>query len=154
MIRSFPSTQAGAEGIIQTLLPAQREGLKVSSPREQSEARETGQASRPGDNVYHGRVVRLCQLAGDEAIIDGFEFTDCFVRGPAVVVVQGETTFAHSTFRGDPESLLWEISPERSSVIGAILLTNCVFNECTFEGVGFAGPPEFIQQMKEGIGAE
>jgi hypothetical protein len=127
----------------------------VSSPREQSEARETQQQSRLGDNIYQGRVVRLCELAGDEAVIDGFEFTDCFVRGPAVVVVQGEkTTLANSTFRGDPDSLLWEIPPERSTVIGAILVNNCVFDECTFEGVGFAGPPEFIRQMKQGIGVE
>jgi hypothetical protein len=63
-----------------------------------------------------------------------------FRQGAAVLVIQDNATLAHSTFRGDPEVLLWEISPTRTMVVGAILLINTTFNGYTFEGVGFSGP--------------
>jgi len=48
---------------------------------------------------------------------------------------------------------LWEIPPERTEVIGAILLRNCTFEGCTFINVGFAGPPEFIEQVRQNLGS-
>ncbi len=104
---------------------------------------------RPGDSVYHERVVRLCEIAGDEGIINGFEFTGCHIRGPAVLVVQ-DSTLDRPQLRGTADALFWEIPPSRTNVIGAILAINCIFDRCTFENVGLAGSPEFIRQMKQG----
>ena len=48
---------------------------------------------------------------------------------------------------------MWEITPERPEVIGAILALNCTFEGCTFMNVGFAGPPEFVQQIRQSLGS-
>ncbi len=47
--------------------------------------------------------------------------------------------------------MLWVISPGRPGVIDAILALNCTFEGCTFMNVGFAGPPEFVQQIRQNL---
>lgn len=112
---------------------------------------EGGKVAHP-DNVYHERVVRLCEIAGDEGVLDGFEFTGCHVRGPAVLVLQGGVNLTNSNLGGpNMNAVLWEIPHSRTMVVGAILATNCTFDRCTFENVGFAGPPEFIEMMRSGV---
>ena len=106
---------------------------------------------RPEDKAYRGRVVRLTELAGDDGILEGFTFDDCTIRGPAVVVPQGTTTFAHSNLGGDLDAILWEIPPERPRVTGAILAVDCTFEGCTFVNVGFAGPPELMTMFRSDV---
>lgn len=102
------------------------------------------------DRTYHDRVVRLSELAGDEGVLDGFTFIGCHLKGP-VVVVPRDCAFAHTTFQGHPDALLWEIPESRSSIIGALLVTGCTFERCTFEAVGFAGGPEFARQFRAAL---
>ena len=101
--------------------------------------------------VYEDRVIRMCDFAGPQSTIEGYTFNNCFVRGPAVIVVQNDT-FSNSTFQGDPEAMLWPILPPRTSVIGAILVKDCTFERCVFSNVGFAGPPEFIESFRSQVG--
>ncbi len=98
-------------------------------------------------NRYVREVVRMPLLAGDEGVVRDMAFEGCDIKGPAVLVPQG-STIEHSTFRGDADALFWEIPRERSRVIGAVLVERCIFTGCTFENVGFAGPPEFIAALK------
>lgn len=107
---------------------------------------------QPGDNVYRDAVIRIAELAGEQGVLEGFVFEGCDLKGPAVVVPQG-SNFANTNLVGDPNALLWEIPPERTEVIGAILLRNCTFEGCTFINVGFAGPPEFIEQVRQNLGS-
>lgn len=107
---------------------------------------------QPGDNVYRDAVIRIVELAGEQGVLDGFVFEGCDLKGPAVVVPQG-SNFASSSLVGDPDALLWEIPPDRPEVIGAILVRNCTFERCTFINVGFAGPSEFVQQIRQGLGS-
>ena len=44
-------------------------------------------------------------------------------------------------------------TPERPEVLGASLALNCTFEGCTFMNVGFAGPPEFVQQIGQSLGS-
>ncbi len=74
-------------------------------------------------------------------------FEGCDLKDPAVLIPQG-STFANTSLVGDTDALLWEIPPDRTQVIGAILVRNCTFEGCTFMNVGFAGPPEFIRQVR------
>lgn len=105
------------------------------------------------DKIYQERVVRLCELAGDEGALDGFEFTGCQVKGPAVLVPRGGVSITNSNLGGpSQDALLWEIPRSRPVVVGAIPVTNCAFDGCTFERVGFAGPPEFIETMRVDVG--
>lgn len=107
---------------------------------------------QPGDNVYRDVVIRISELAGEQGVLEGFVFEGCDLKGPAVVVPQG-SNFANSSLVGDPDALLWEIPPDRPEVIGAILVRNCTFEDCTFMNVGFAGPPEFIEQVRRSLGS-
>ena len=107
---------------------------------------------QPGDNVYRDAVIRISELAGEQGVLDGFVFENCDLKGPAVVVPQG-SNFASSRLVGDPDALLWEIPPDRTEVIGAILVRNCTFEDCTFMNVGFAGPAEFVEQVRQSLGS-
>jgi hypothetical protein len=100
-------------------------------------------------STYHDEVVRITELVGDEGILESFEFTNCHIKGPAVLVVQGESRFVNNDLRGDWDAILWEIPPSRSEVIGAILVKDSTFEGCTFTNVGLAGPPEFVKRMRE-----
>ena len=105
------------------------------------------------ERIYHHRVIRLCELAGDEGIISDVAFEDCDIRGPAVLVLQAtrpdSVRLQSNSFEGNMDAILWEIDPQtRPEVIGAILCVDCTFDSCTFSKVGLAGPPEFTSQFK------
>jgi hypothetical protein len=102
---------------------------------------------QPGDNVYRDAVIRISELAGEQGVLEGFVFESCDLKGPAVVVPQG-SNFASSRLVGNPNALLWEISSNRTKVIGATLIRNC-----TFMNVGFAGPAEFVEQVRQSLGS-
>jgi len=106
-----------------------------------------------GEGVQHieREDVRLCELAGTEGVIEGLHFTDCQITGPAVLVVQGDFSLVNSEILGNPDAYLWEIPPNRSRVVGAILVKDCKFERCTFKNVGWAGPPEFIERVRQSV---
>lgn len=106
---------------------------------------------QPTDNVYRDAVIRVAEFAGELGVLDGFVFVGCDLKGPAVLVPQG-SNFANSNLIGAPDALLWEIPPERTEVIGAILARNCTFEDCTFVNVGLAGPHDFVQQVRQSLG--
>ncbi len=99
------------------------------------------------------KVIRLVDEAGDAGVIEGFHFKDCHVKGPAVMVVQGEFDLVNNTIEGDPEAFLWKIQPDRERVTGAILVKDTVFEGCTFTNVGLAGYSDFIEQVRQGVEA-
>jgi hypothetical protein len=101
--------------------------------------------------IYRDTVVRLSEIAGDEAIIQQASFQRCEIRGPAVAVLQGEGTFSRTKFQGSADAALWEIPPSRTSVLGAIIVEDCNFEDCQFVNVGFAGPPELMDEMRQQI---
>jgi hypothetical protein len=98
--------------------------------------------------LFQGEDVTLSRLAGVEATIDGFRFQDCVILGPAVLVMQ-DVQLVDCDFGGEPSELLWEISDERQRVMGAILVSDSVFEKCRFINVGFAGPTAFVEAFTE-----
>lgn len=107
---------------------------------------------QPGDNVYQDAVIRVAELVGDHGVLDGFVFKGCDLKGPAVLIPQS-SNLANCQVIGAADALMWEIPPDRPEVIGAVLARNCTFEDCTFLNVGFAGPPEFVQQMRLSLGS-
>jgi hypothetical protein len=103
--------------------------------------------TKRGEDVY------LADLVRENGILDGFRFEDCRVRGPVVIVVQGEFDLVNNTIEGDPDAFLWELPDERDRVTGAILVKDTAFEGCTFTNVGFAGHSDFIEQVKQGVEA-
>jgi hypothetical protein len=108
--------------------------------------------SRNGGD-YHDEVVHLAERAGDDGVIEGAHFTNCEVKGPAVIVVQGEFSLVSNEIEGDPDAFLWEIPESRTRVIGAILVKDCTFENCTFKNVGLAGRSDFIERMRQDVEA-
>jgi hypothetical protein len=100
---------------------------------------------------YIEQDVRLADLAGDAGAIEGVRFKDCHVKGPAVLVVQGDFSLVGNEIEGDPDAFLWEVAPDRERVIGAISIKNTEFEGCTFTNVGLAGPPEVIERIRTSV---
>lgn len=100
------------------------------------------------DKEYRDAVVWLPELAKDHDVLDGFTFVNCLLKGPAVVVLLDNVTFTNNELQGHAEGLLWELPPERSSVIGAIGLTNSTVEGCTLNRIGIAGPRDLLAKFK------
>lgn len=82
------------------------------------------------------------------ATIEGYEFVDCLLLGPAVVYLD-RCHLENPRWRapGGLPALFWEIPRHREVIIGAIRLLNCTLVGCTFEAVGIAGPPEMREEL-------
>jgi hypothetical protein len=107
----------------------------------------------PDDRTYEGKVLRLSEPAGDEGILDSMTFIDCQVKGPAVLVTQASELRDCNLGGPTADAVLWEVDPNiRPVIVGAILAQNCHFERCTFERVGFAGPPELMEEFRKSPG--
>lgn len=101
--------------------------------------------------IFESEVVRLADLALVNDVLDGYEFRDCLLLGPAIVVPMGETSISNSMFNGEIDALFWLVETGRELIVGAIGLHNCVIDGCSFQRVGFAGPIELRQVMEENV---
>lgn len=103
--------------------------------------------------AMHRQVVRIAEFALPEPKISGVTFEKCLILGPAVLALTGgEGSITGCTFDSDADSLLWVIPDDRPTVVGAIEIENCHFIECRFSMVGFAGPEDFAQKFRNGVG--
>lgn len=106
---------------------------------------EPGQVSHTrGMTTNHvSEVVRLADLATVNPVIDGHNFENCLIVGPAVMLVMSGTAIEGCDLGGDAVSIFWLVNPEvRNAVLGAIGVQNCSFRGCRFQNVGLAGPEE------------
>ncbi|MBA3552687.1 MAG: hypothetical protein H0W27_07425 [Actinobacteria bacterium] len=104
--------------------------------------------------IFQNETVYLPDLARTGTIVSA-TFTDCDIRGPAVVHLLGESRMEGVGFRiehNDPETIMWEL-PEGAYKIGLIGLQGCRVNGGRFEGVGFAGTKEQLDTMRRAIAA-
>lgn len=85
----------------------------------------------PTKRIHRKEVIRLAELAGDEARIEDRVFEDCQILGPAIIVPQ-ESGFFDSTWTaggGSVEAILWEVPPHHRLIVGAILVRLCEFRK-------------------------
>lgn len=99
---------------------------------------------------FDGVPIRIADLADATDILDGFEFVNCKITGPAVLAILDRVSLVQNSFDGEFDSLLWEVAPTRKRIIGAIGIQNCSFTRCDFSRIGLAGPPEFIRSFRRG----
>ncbi|SRR6266567_4044796 len=98
---------------------------------------------------YEGWTGRLVDLIdADPPMLDRVTFVNCVLKGPAVLMMQGCTLTDTNLGGPTPDAVLWELPWGRSVVVGAILAKRCIFRKCEFRGVGLAGPPDFIAQIR------
>jgi hypothetical protein len=95
------------------------------------------------------RLPDLLEIATEPGyVIANRTFDGCNFHGPAVFVFITDVNFNGNNIRGSLEAVLWEIAPPRTQVVGAFGLRNCDVLNCSFEDIGFAGPPEFIRDFR------
>jgi hypothetical protein len=103
------------------------------------------------DRHYENRVIRLVDLITqhEPPVLDRFTFVGCKINGPAVLLIQGDDTVLAGNRFDAPNlnALFWEIPPARTLVIGAILASNCHFEDCQFQGVGLAGSMVLLDKI-------
>jgi len=125
------------------------------SPPRQVEMREMD----PLGKTFSGGHFALFDLyraniqAGGGAIIEGREFTNCFIEGPAVMLVLEGTHFDGVNFGpsgGDLRNILFQpVSGQRA--IGAIPVRNCTFTNCQFHTLGITGGEDLLRTLIEQV---
>lgn len=105
-----------------------------------------------GDRSFRNDVIRMADLTVSSPVIEGYEFTNCRIIGPAIVVLTDTDLLSCGWNAPGLDAIFWEISPGREYVVGAISVVRCVFSSCSFEGVGIAGPAAMREQLAEGFG--
>ncbi|MHB8395281.1 MAG: hypothetical protein ACYDC5_12480 [Candidatus Dormibacteria bacterium] len=82
-------------------------------------------------------------------LIEHRTFTDCVVRGPALVTPQLDVTLNWATFEGvsSIEELLYELpAPGRKQ--GVFALFDCRFERCKFHQIGWYGDKAFLDRLR------
>ena len=94
--------------------------------------------------------VRISREADTEGVIQGRRFANVLILGPAVLIPIG-TTFNDCGFRYPDaiDDILWELAADRTVAVGGIYLSECVFDYCDFEGVGFALKADGLTEFRE-----
>jgi hypothetical protein len=124
-------------------------------PPRQAETREMD----PLGKTFSGGHFALFDLyraniqAGGGAIIEGRAFTDCYIEGPAVMLVLEGVHFEGVNFGpsgGDLRNLLFRpLSGQRA--IGAIPVRNCTFTNCQFHTLGITGSEDLLRTLVEQV---
>lgn len=104
-----------------------------------------------GEKRFRNDAVRLADLTVNTFILEGYEFSNCRILGPAILVPQGQTSIVECGWEGTLDAIFWEIGPDRPIVVGAIAAVNCTFSNCSFSQVGIAGPRELREIMEQGM---
>lgn len=96
------------------------------------------------------KVIRLSDLTTETNIIAGRHFENVIIRGPGILFHMGNCTIGNCSFPvpDSIESIIWRLTPSSTdNHIGAIGIYQTVFENCIFEGVGFSGPDNFINNL-------
>lgn len=100
------------------------------------------------DKTYEDRVIYLVDLidrAGPPIPLEGFTFRRCVIRGPVVIVPQGAMVITHCNLGPTADAIFYELVPGPHT--GLLVVLDSVFDECTFENVGFAGDRGLYAQL-------
>ncbi len=107
---------------------------------------------RSADRVFRNDVVRLADHTLNSMELNGYEFSNCRIIGPAVLLPVGSTSIVNCSWDvPDIDTMFWEITSTRQFVVGAIAAIDCIFSACAFQGVGLAGPPELRAVLEAGF---
>jgi hypothetical protein len=137
--------------------PESANSLPFRSPRRLLPPDE---ASKPYLADYSFRFVDLIgpEHAMNQTTIRDRTFYKCTIHGPAVMMpmknsqFRGVTKFFNEPQILHPESLFYTIPGSRPLWFAGVAGTEgCVFHDCTFVDVGFAGHPEAIEEIRKHV---
>ncbi len=98
------------------------------------------------------RIIKIADLARESPIIAGRIFRNAVIQGPAVLAILEGNAFESCGFEipAGPDAMLW--TPMNSNAaIGAIGLSRCRFENCTFRNIGLTGGPEVLATIRREI---
>ena len=111
--------------------------------------------SRPGNDDSAPAVQKLCALdVGPDATVADETFVGVTFLGP-MVVAPIDCEMVECSFEGprdDPDAMLWPLPTSNTFVVGPLAFLRCRFLNCTFRGVGFAGPPNVLDAIRQVVG--
>jgi hypothetical protein len=96
--------------------------------------------------VARRQVIYISEYAREQAprpphVLEGYIFNDCQITGPGIVLPLENVSMNGCSF---PDSdVIFAIEMPRT-YYGFIVLKNCTFESCKFEGVGIAGDKAFV----------
>jgi hypothetical protein len=97
--------------------------------------------------------IRIATRARDtDWMLEGEEFEDSDLIGPAVLFNMGGVTYEHCTLEGAVEHGFW-VAPEHP-IIGVMGVRDCTFRRCTFRGIGFVGSPDDVVVARQAWSGE
>ena len=104
--------------------------------------------------VARRQVIYISEFAREKApqpphTLDGYIFNDCQISGPGIVIPLDNVTMTRCSFPGP--DVVFAI-PMPRNYYGFIVLKNCTFESCKFEGVGIAGDASFVDGFLANIG--
>jgi hypothetical protein len=91
--------------------------------------------------------------AGGGAVIEGRTFSDCYIEGPAVMLVLDGNQFEGTNFGptgGNIRAMLFR-PLAGDMAIGAIPVRNCTFRNCQFHTLGITGGDDLLQMLTEQV---
>lgn len=91
--------------------------------------------------------------SGGGSVIEGRTFSDCYIEGPAVMLVLDGNQFEGTNFGptgGDMRAMLFRPLSGRVA-IGAIPVRNCVFRNCQFHTLGITGSDTLLQMLTDQV---
>lgn len=100
--------------------------------------------------MHRNKVIRLVDLAAASDEISEQVFQDCEIVGPAVIFPSG-SQFRECVWDGDLDGVLWHLEPDQVRVIGAIRISNCLFERCRLRRIGVTGPPKLLDDFRRGL---
>lgn len=104
-------------------------------------------------NVWLPQLYLETARAGSP-VIENRRFEDCLIEGPGVILPVEGCSFDGCDMgvsNGDPRNLMLSpVGPRQ--VVGVVPFRNCQFVNCRFLGVGFTGPPGFLENMVQALG--
>jgi hypothetical protein len=106
----------------------------------------------PLDSYFSKKSIRLIDLllSGQFSISDK-TFEDCYILGPAVIGLMGNSFLDSCTFIIPPGSDPFIEAPENTFIVGPMALNNCIFRRCKLTAIGIVASKAQIENMKRGI---
>jgi hypothetical protein len=102
--------------------------------------------------LFRNEVVRIADLTLNTSVLEGYEFSNCRIIGPAVLALLDDVSIIGCTWDTPGlDALFWEVPPTRPVVMGAVGVSKCQFSNCNFELIGVAGPPELRAVLEGGF---
>ncbi|KTR96468.1 hypothetical protein NS220_01980 [Microbacterium testaceum] len=102
--------------------------------------------------AYEGKtiideVIRVADLFTVTDELRGFSLVNCVLVGPGILYLNGGSLHG-CAFEGPLAGMVWDL-PETDRILGPMAFLDCNFEGCRFQRLGFTGPPEILQQMRQ-----